>query len=440
MPEPAPLAEILHWLFRDAPTRTPAIERRARLLFLDTLGCMVAGLAKTEPRALVRTLSTLAAGPVLLPGAGAALTPGAAAYVAGIAACWDEACEGLARAHGRPGLHAFPPALCLALAQDRSLGDALSALVAGYEVAGRLGECLRIPPGMHVDGTWGTFGAAAAAAFLMDLGPDAAVTAIEGAACHLPWSLYLPITVGANVRNAYVGEAAMRGILAAAAGAAGIAAPSDAIATFDRLALHGDPETKTMAPAGEWLIEQGYLKAYAAVRHVHYGAAAAVAWRGAHGGDAREITALDLSIYGEAITYCGNRAPSTPIQAQFSLSYGLAWTLVNGDLGPDAYTEAAFNDDEVCRLEAMVTIAEDTDLSRSGLRGARLTVARGLETDDVTVTEVPGDPAMPLSLEDVRDKFLRYAAPEIGTERAATIAAGVLEAPVSDSLQSILAG
>ena len=387
------LTEIVTWLFSADPKDAPAIERRARMLFLDTLGCMIAGLAKPEPKALVTLLSRLDAGPILLPGAASSMSISSAAYVTGLAACWDEACEGLPRAHGRPGLHSFAAGLALALARDHSLGETLSALIAGYEVAGRLGEVLRIPPGMHVDGTWGTFGAVTTAARLLGLSPSATVAAMQEAACHLPWSLYLPITHGANVRNSYVGDAAVRGIMHAVAIDAGIATPPGAIETYDKLALGGDPTTKTMAPPGEWLIEQGYLKPFAAVRHVHYGAQAAIDWRQRHGQNGtKHIRSLDLSIYSEAITYCGNRSPITPIQAQFSLSYGIAWALVKGGLAPDAYSINGLNDPEIRRLEALVTITEDPTMTSENKRAARLIVGTPKGAETTVVDTVPGEP------------------------------------------------
>ena len=85
------LSEIVTWLFLADPKDAPAIEQRARMLFLDTLGCMIAGLAKPEPKALVTSLSRLDAGPILLPGAASSISISAAAYVTGLAACWDEA-------------------------------------------------------------------------------------------------------------------------------------------------------------------------------------------------------------------------------------------------------------------------------------------------------------------------------------------------------------
>ena len=433
------LTEIVTWLFSADPKDAPAIERRARMLFLDTLGCMIAGLAKPEPKALVTLLSRLDAGPILLPGAASSMSISSAAYVTGLAACWDEACEGLPRAHGRPGLHSFAAGLALALARDHSLGETLSALIAGYEVAGRLGEVLRIPPGMHVDGTWGTFGAVTTAARLLGLTPGATVAAMQGAACHLPWSLYLPITHGANVRNAYVGDAAVRGIMHAIAIEAGITTPPGAIETYDKLALGGDPTTKTMAPPGEWLIEQGYLKPFAAVRHVHYGAQAAIDWRQRHGQNGtKHIRSLDLSIYSEAITYCGNRSPITPIQAQFSLSYGIAWALVKGGLAPDAYSINGLNDPEIRRLEALVTITEDPTMTSDNKRSARLIVGTPKGAETMVADTVPGEPDVPLSAHDVEDKFIRYATPVIGADRATDVASAFLQAPLSSSVRDML--
>ena len=116
------LPDVLAWLFESDPLGDQAVETRARQLFLDTLGCMIAGMAKPSP--------------VALTGVSGLFSVGAGAYLAGLAACWDEACEGLPRAHGRPGLHFFAAALPLVLQRNATLGETLTALVAGYEVAG----------------------------------------------------------------------------------------------------------------------------------------------------------------------------------------------------------------------------------------------------------------------------------------------------------------
>lgn len=432
------LSETMEWLCAADPIRAPGVEAQARRLLLDTIGCMIAGLAKPEPLALAQSLAAMDPGAVRLPGSPSPLTTLSAAYVSGIAACWDEACEGLARAHGRPGLHAFAATLPLAINGKRTLGETLAALTIGFELAGRMGERLRIRPGMHVDGIWGTFGAAAAAARLFGLSAAETLAAAEAVATHLPFSLYLPVAKGATIRNAYVGEAAMRGISAALAVKAGVTAPAGGADQYQDLALGGGA-TAFAAPPGEWLILQGYLKPFAAVRHVHYGAQAALGWRRAHPDiSVSAITALKLSVYEEAITYCGNRAPQTAIQAQFSLSYGLAAALVQGDLGPEAYTAAALTDPKTLRLERMLEITPDIAASADGLRQAALSIETADSVSTHAVTSVAGDQDQPLTNADVAAKFQRYAGPVVGDASADRISSAVLEGPLDSILAEIL--
>ena len=65
------LRQIVTWLFSAEPMEPPGVQHRARLLFLDTLGCMIAGLAKPEPQAMAASLAQLEPGPIRLPGTSA---------------------------------------------------------------------------------------------------------------------------------------------------------------------------------------------------------------------------------------------------------------------------------------------------------------------------------------------------------------------------------
>src|SRR6185436_6235293 len=165
---------------------------------------------------------------------------------------WDEACEGLARAHGRPGV----PVIAVSLSfQKKTIQDVLDAVVAGYEVGGRMGELLRIKPGMHVDAGWPSLGAAVAATRLLGGSPAVARDAVEIAASQLPFSLYLPVEQGANARNTYLGHAAWLGLFAARAAISGCAAPRGAVERFADLALGIRPLPAYPAP-GEYVIRE----------------------------------------------------------------------------------------------------------------------------------------------------------------------------------------
>ncbi len=51
---------------------------------------------------------------------------------------------------------------------------------------------------------------------------------------------------------------------------------------------------------------------------------------------------------------------------------------------------------------------------------------------------MPGAPDMPMNAGDVEDKFIRYATPAIGAERAAAMANSLLKAPLTSPLKDIL--
>ena len=395
MSRDAQLAAVLGWLWRGAPPRE--VDRKARLVLLDTMGCVIAASRKPKLRRLAARLAKVEPGKVRVPGYAQRFSVSAASYLFATSACWDEACEGLARAHGRPGVPVI--AACHALAQSLKLsfGATLRAIIAGYEAGGRMGEAVRMAPGMHVDATWPGLGVAVAVVRLSGGTARQALDAVRIAACQMPHSLYLPVKAGADARNTYLAHAAQLGLLAAHASLAGITAPAGAL---DEIGAG------SFAARGKWLLLEGYLKPYAAVRHVHYGVAAALALRPKLAGRLRAITRIELSTYAEALTYCGNRAPKTPIQAQFSLSFGVAAALATGDLGPSAY---GLDGRTIAGLERQVVLSENRVLTKSGRRGATLVVRLGGERLAYSVDRVSGDPGLPMTRAEVLAKFERYS-------------------------------
>ena len=413
--------EVIAWAL-DGPPEGP-VAAKARLLLLDSLGCALAGLRHPRVAAFARALEQGFPGNVVL--ADARLAPAAAAAVLAAATCWDEANEGLARAHGRPALPVAPLAL-VARARGMAPREALAGFAVGYEVAARAGEAWRIRPGMHVDGSWHALGAAAAAARLAGLDAAGIARAVRLVACQIPFALYAPIAAGLDGRNSYPAHAALLGSLAAAAAAAGMDAPAGGFAEARDLAL-GLTAPAVMAPPGAWLLQDAYLKPFAGVRHAHYAAAAALALRGRV---APELERIVLATYAEALRYAGNRAPRAAIAAQFSLSWAVAAALVQSDLGPEAYTEAALSDPRLRALEARVELVEDAGLTAAGRRGATLSV----DGERATITGVTGDPDRPMGVEEAVAKFRRFAGPTLGAGGAASAIAALLEDGPADSL------
>lgn len=91
--------DVIAWAARTPPP--PEVVAKARLLLLDSIGCIAAGLRHDEVRRIGASLAPLP-GDGRLPGGDAHLGPAGCAALGAAAMCWDEANEGLAQAHGRP--------------------------------------------------------------------------------------------------------------------------------------------------------------------------------------------------------------------------------------------------------------------------------------------------------------------------------------------------
>lgn len=413
-PPIAPLLDELGaWLWPATRELPAEVVARAQRLWIDTVGCACAGLRSEELARWLALQVQSDAGATPLPGTAQRLAAGAASTTFALAACRDEACEGHALAHGRPGVPVVA-ALWPQLASKPRWEDVWRATAAGYEVAARLGARLRIRSGMHVDGVWGAFGAAAALVRLQGGSWDEAARALEACATQLPFSLYRPVREGANVRNLYLGHSAWLGRQAAQAVAAGMETPRGAVDDFAALAL--DPAQAGAWPApGEWLILGSYWKRFAAVRHVHYGAQAALRLREAIG-DIDAVRAIRLTVYPEAEHYCGNRSPRTVLAAQFSLSFGVAAALVHGDLSPAEFRAPRFGDARVRRLEALVEILADPQAFPGASRGARLEVRCGERVLQAEQGVVAGDAGCEPTAAQVLAKFRDFtgADPALG--------------------------
>ena len=253
--------------------------------------------------------------------------------------------------------------------------------------------------------------------------------AVEAAACQIPASLYLPITAGSVVRNTYVAHAVLLGLMTAAAATAGFEAPPRALEEARRRVLRAS-EDFVSSPAGRWTLLDGYLKPFAGVRHTHYAVAAALKLRAHPDFALQKIRGLTLRTYGEAVQYCGNRAPKTPIQAQFSLSYATAAALVLGDLGPEAYADVG--DATIVEIERHIAIETESARTR---RGATLVLDCGDTTLSETVDEVAGDATMPMRPEDVVAKFKRYTEPSLGQRQAEALAGFCIEGHAQEPIR-----
>ncbi len=439
------LATFLADLRRRLAEPDPSLQRQLRLVWLDTAATAIANLSEPELVALQQQYGRLSPGEHRLPGFHAALSPAASALVLAASCCWDELVEGYAPAHGRPALHVVP--LCLSLGQslDSRLDKALEALLLAYELGARLGECYRVPPGEHVDGTWGTAVASLAAAVMLEIGSSGERMAVSAALCQMSRSLFAPVQEGASCRLLYPGLAASRGLDLAVAAAAGWRG-SEAL-DHDPVLLALKAMPLDLAPRSSLAISGGYVKLLPGARHLHYAAEAARLWRQRHGPvlDTGSSAApldgagpIQVRTYPEAIHYCGQRAPVNRIQAQFSLAFAVAASLRWGELHREQFTPEALGD---AGLQALMRRIHLVAAAGESGRWAEVTLAdaRG-HSQSTRVDGLPGDPSQPIAEEARLAKARDLMEPVLGGGDSGALIEHWLEAAGSSPLWPLRVG
>lgn len=392
----------------------PEVEHRARLVLLDTLGCMLGGRSAPEVAAFESEFSSVESGNFSFPG-GRRLSVLGATAVGAMAADWDGAAEEFPPSHASPAVPVAAALLPQGLARDVNLQLLLDSLIAGYEVGAQAASA-RFSWDGRVDRHWPSLGVAAGLAHLLKLPAGMRAAALDFAA-ESP----LPASDGVDEQGPSSPRRAWLGALAALSAAAGLQRPSQASVA------HELDDTRASS-----LILQSHLKSHAASLPVHFGAEAARGVRDLIEGRTAAISGIRLRVDAWAMERCGHRSPERPALAQSSLSFGVAAALRWGGIEAGVYRNERFHDAELRRLEQLVII----EASRES-RGATLAVMADDECHDFSVDTIPGAPEQPMSDEEVAAKFLRQAAASVPAEKAYNFASVLLCGESQTPLRSI---
>ncbi len=418
-----------------------ALERHARRGLIDWFAAVFAGRDLPAPRLLAVAGGGAALGGAALgaaAGSGRAFlyTDGSgsdlrrAALVNGAACHAAEFDDSFRDAGYHPGAATIAAALACAQAGGGSLQGLLGAIVAGYEVSGRI--ALALQPGhyrhWHTSATVGTFGAAAAAAVIMRLDVDRTAHALALAAT-MAGGLQHSLRGHSMAKAIQVGHAAEAGCLAALAAAQG--------ATGDLDVLHGaiGYAAATSGNAGSWdqalaglgvrhLIGEITFKQYGCSGHAIAALDALVELERRHGFTAAQVAQIDVAGYAATKDICDRPEVHDATQARHSLQYCAAALLLTGGVRPQAFTAERLADPKLRALMARISVRLDPQIAAEYplRRAARVTVTlsdgRVLERDQRTRC---GDPDAPLSDQALADKFIELSRAALGAASAGAL-------------------
>ncbi len=303
----------------------------------------------------------------------------------------------------------------------------LTALITGFEVSTRVGRALGreyYEAGWHATAILGRFGAAAGVGKLLGLDRS-----------RLSCAFGLAATQAAGLRDAFgtmtkpfhAGKAASDGVLAAMLAASGFTAPKDILddgTGFARLFTSSYKGGLICADLGVvYDIMTNSFKPYAACLLVHPVVDGLIRLRSAHDIDAGEIAEIRIEAAPLNLAVTGNARPKNGLEGKFSLPMAAAVAVLYGRAGNALFTDEMAADPDVTALMAKVTAAPNAAFAETE---AHITViGKDGRIREVRVTAAKGDPANPLTVAEIEEKFAELAGSVLPPERIPEIAGRV---------------
>lgn len=324
-----------------------------------------------------------------------------------------------------PGAPIIPTAFAVAEREDASGQDLVTAIVAGYEIACRLGIALNnhrvhLERGFHGTATCGIFGAAVAGGLLAGLKDDDLENLFGIVLSQASGSLQYKAN-GAWTKRIHPGMAARDAILAIALAKQGFRGAANPLTgKHGFLEMYGvDPEPALLLEGlGEdYEIRNTGIKPYACCRYNHPAIDATLEAFEEHDIEPSEITAITLSTFESAykLSQPEDRKirPQNVVDAQFSPQYAIAVVASDRQALASQYTRERLDDPDLHSLMDRVTIQEDGSMTARYPEAwpAKITVETNRGTFTAERDGPRGEPETRLSEEELVSKFRLLTAP-----------------------------
>lgn len=407
----------------------PAVIEQAKKVIYDTVGAVAVGSQQQEPREMTRRLvsfSGKATSTVI--GRKKKTDPLMAALLNGTAGTWLELDEGNQFARGHAGIHVVPAGL--AVGEERGvLGkDFLTAVVLGYEIAGRIGISSKLRMTMHPHGSWGTIGAAVAVGKLMKLNNEQMKMLMNVVSSMTLATSRKTMLEGGTVRNLYAGVSGYMGILAYHLLRSGFTGEADGIGSVYGGVVSDSfsPEMMVEELGSRYEITRNYFKEYACCRYNHSSLDAIYkVMERQKGGklDPKSIESIKVETYSLAAQLC-DKNPDNMLAAKFSVPFAIATTIIHGNSGVASFLPDKVNQPKIKALAARVDVVEKPEFTQMmpSRRPSAVTVRlKNGEAFTETVFISKGDIENPYTTEQLEAKFLDLTTPVYGKKKAKEI-------------------
>ncbi len=418
------LAEFCSELsFTDIPEH---VVQKAKMCILDFVANVYGSLELAAVRQVIDYIRGTGSGDAATAlGCGFKTSLPQAAFINGTLAEAIEAQDGVRFGGNHPGAAVIPAAISVAESLHLTGKALISAVVIGYEAANRPAAAMHpwhTLSGFLPTGTCGTFGAAAAAAYLNGANTEQMLNALGNAGYLLPLSMAEHLMNGCTIKIVQGGQAAGAGIMAAGLALKGLSGCREVLegsalkGGFTQITTRAEPKFDKITDniGTHFTLMDVYFKPYTACRHTHGAAQAVLELMNETKISPQAVEQVDVFTYGIAELAVGKGVESTStfVSAQFSIPYVVAVCMSDGTLGPRQLTEKRMADPELIALTRKVSVHTEDALNKRypDVTASRVEILLKNGNRLQRQIDIPkGDPRDPLSEADLTDKVIAFA-------------------------------
>ena len=325
-----------------------------------------------------------------------------------------------------PGAPTIAAAMALAEAREKDGLSFLKAVVVGYEISTRIGAAMGRAhyKHWHNTGTIGCFGAAAAAAELLHLNQNQFSHALATVATFAA-ALQQAFRMDSMSKPLHAGRAAEAGVTAALAAQQGVTGSLDCIEGFGKAMGDGPDWEKAFATLGsDFHVTKMTFKNHACCGHTFAAIDGALELKSKMGFGINDVRSVKVGTYRAGLEVAHYEEPRTPAEGRFSLKYVVATALTHGSVRLAAFEPRRLENPQTRALMKKMTVELDPQLDATfpAQRAARVRIelTNGKSEEHLQPTR-KGDPDLPLSDQELNDKFLELASPVLGAKAQAKL-------------------
>jgi 2-methylcitrate dehydratase PrpD len=348
-----------------------------------------------------------------------------------------------------PGAPVIPAAVAIGESIGASGKAVIAAMVAGYETMIRVslatGPNASRLKGWHLTGTTGTFGAAAAAGNLLGLNADEMASAL-GMAGTQSAGLWAFTVDGAMSKRFHPGRAAQSGVMAALLARKGFKGPTQILeaadggfcrATSDQV----DLSLITEGLGTKFLCRDVNIKPYACCASAHSAIDAVFELRKKQRFSPSAVERIRVKTAEGVKLQCGfeYRAMGT-VQAQMSLQYIVAVSLLDGEALLGQFSETRIADPEVMDLARRVEIVTNPEMDSlyPGRYANKVELfLKDGQRFEARVDFARGSAEFPMGFSEIAEKFRSLAGPVMEADRVNVLIETVERLELLDNVREL---